>query len=226
MNRKMAMKRAYFAELLATFFLVFAGTGAVVINEVSGGAIGHLGVALSFGLVVGAMIVVFGDVSGAHMNPAVSVGLVFAGKMPWVRLPGYLAAQLLGAVLASALLRQMFPTATTLGQTQPQGALWVSWWLELILTAVLMLAVLRVKENNAALTIGAVIALEALVAGPICGASMNPARSLGPAWVSGELQHLWIYLTAPFAGVGVALSLQKFFAAPNATISDSAPESP
>lgn len=228
MKQESSVKKAYFAEWLATFFLVFAGTGAVVINEVSGGAIGHLGVALSFGLVVGVMIEVFGGVSGAQMNPAVSCGLVCAGKMPWSRLPGYLAAQLLGAVCASALLRLMFPSSSTLGQTLPQGEVWVSWVLELILSAVLMLAVLRVGQGRvpASLTLGGVIALEALVAGPICGASMNPARSLGPAAVAGDWQHLWIYLTAPFAGVGVALLLQKFFAAPNSTTDDSAPESP
>lgn len=201
------------AECLGTFTLVFAGTGAIVINQVSGGLIGHAGIALTFGLVVLAMIHTFGDVSGAHLNPAVTTAFAAAGRFSWRDLPGYIGAQLLGAIAASALLWGLFPEATTLGATLPAGPPMQSFVLEAVLTAVLMLTILSVsigakeKGITAGIAIGGVITLEAMFAGPICGASMNPARSLAPALVSGSLEHLWIYLTAPMLGALIAIPL-------------------
>ena len=202
-----------FAELLGTFGLVFAGTGAIVINETSGGAIGHAGIALTFGLVVLAMIHTFGDVSGAHLKPAVTTAFAAAGRLPWRAVPGYVGAQITGALLASALLRVLFPASATLGATLPAGAPMQSFVLEVVLTAMLMLTILSVstgakeKGVTAGIAIGAVIALEAMFAGPVCGASMNPARSLAPALISGSLQHLWIYLSAPMLGAWLAVPL-------------------
>ena len=206
----LAMKKL-FAECLGTFALVFAGTGAIVINHASGGAITHAGIALTFGLIVMAMIYTLGDVSGAHMNSAVTVAFATAGRFPWRAVPGYIGAQLLGALAASGLLRVLFPTDATLGATLPAGAESQSFILEVVLTFLLMFVVLSVstgakeKGITAAIAIGGVIALEAMFAGPICGASMNPARSLAPALVSGHLEHLWIYLTAPVLGALLAI---------------------
>jgi aquaporin NIP len=201
------------AECLGTFTLVFAGTGAIVINQVSGGVIGHAGIALTFGLVVLAMIHTFGDVSGAHLNPAVTTAFAAAGRFAWRDVPGYIGAQLTGAVAASALLWSLFPQATTQGATLPAGSPMQSFVLEVVLTAVLMLTILSVstgakeKGITAGIAIGGVIALEAMFAGPICGASMNPVRSLAPALVSGSLEHLWIYLAAPMLGALIAIPL-------------------
>lgn len=200
--------RKLVAESLGTFALVFAGTGAIIINEVSGGAITHVGIALTFGLIVLAMIYTLGDISGAHLNPAVTLGLVFARRFPLRYAPGYIIFQSLGAVAASLTLRLLFPQHLTLGATLPQGAPMQSFLLEFILTLLLMVVILRAKSEFAGVAIGAVIALEALFAGPISGASMNPARSLAPALVSGRFDFLWIYLTAPIAGalLGVAIA--------------------
>lgn len=201
------------AEALGTFTLVFAGTGAIVINQVSGGAITHAGIALVFGLVVMAMIHTFGDVSGAHLNPAVTLAFAAARRFSWKQVPGYVAAQLIGALSASGLLRMLFPEAGTLGGTLPARSLMQSFTLEVVLTAILMLTILSVstgakeKGITAGIAIGGVIALEAMFAGPICGASMNPARSLAPALVSGHLEHLWIYIAAPTIGALIAIPL-------------------
>ena len=198
--------KALAAEFIGTFALVFAGTGAIVIDQVSGGAIGHAGVALTFGLVVLAMIYAVGDVSGAHLNPAVSLGFWAARRFPGHALPGYLLSQVGGALSATLVLRYLFPTNATLGATLPAGAPLQSFVLEFILTALLMFVILRVstgakeKGITAGIAIGAVIGFEAMFAGPISGASMNPARSFAPAIVSGHLEHLWVYLTAPIAG--------------------------
>ena len=200
-----------FAEFLGTFALVFAGTGAIVVDHVSGGAISHAGVALTFGLVVLAMIYTFGDVSGAHLNPAVTTAFAAAGRFPWRDVPGYFAAQFIGALAASALLRGLFPTDATLGATLPAGTPGQSFILEIVLTILLMLVILSVstgakeKGITAGIAIGGVIALEAMFAGPICGASMNPVRSLAPALVSGHLEHLWIYLAGPLVGALLAI---------------------
>ncbi|WP_395715636.1 MIP/aquaporin family protein [Prosthecobacter sp.] len=203
------------SELLGTFILVFAGTGAIVINDVSGGVIGHAGIALTFGLVVMAMIYTFGDVSGAHLNPAVTLGFAVAGRFEWKSVPGYVLAQIAGALAASGVLHLLFPAHDKLGATLPSGSAMQSFVLELILTAILMLAILRIstgakeKGITAGIAIGGIIALEAMFAGPICGASMNPARSLAPAIVSGQFEHLWIYLTATVLGAFVAVPLAK-----------------
>lgn len=205
--------KKHLAELLGTFTLVFAGTGAIVINQVSQGVIGHAGIALTFGLVVLAMIYTFGDVSGAHLNPAVTIAFAAAGRFAWREVPGYLGAQVVGALTASALLQFLFPQAATLGATLPAGPPMQSFVLEIVLTAILMLTILSVstgakeKGITAGIAIGGVIALEAMFAGPICGASMNPARSLAPALVSGNLTHLWIYLAAPVLGALIAVPL-------------------
>jgi aquaporin Z len=194
------------AEAFGTFALVFAGTGAIVINGVSGGAITHTGIAMTFGLIVLAMIYTFGDVSGAHLNPAVTVAFAAAGRFSWWGVPGYVGAQLIGAFAASGLLRFLFPQHETLGATLPAGSASQSFILETVLTLILMLVILSVstgakeKGITAGIAIGAVITLEAMFAGPICGASMNPARSVAPAVVSGHLEHFWVYLAAPVLG--------------------------
>jgi len=206
------MKRL-FAEFLGTFALVFAGTGAIVVNQITGGVIGHAGIALVFGLIVMAMIYTFGDVSGAHLNPAVTLGFAVAGRFAWQSLPSYVAAQFAGAFAASGLLKILFPTSATLGATLPAGSWQQSFMLEIILTAILMLVILSVstgakeKGVTAGIAIGAVVALEAMFAGPICGASMNPARSLAPAIVSGNFQFLWLYPFATVLGALIAVPL-------------------
>jgi len=199
------------AEFIGTFALVFAGTGAVVVNDLTGGGITHVGIALTFGLVILAMIYAVGDISGAHFNPAVTSAFWLAGRFPAALLAPYLLSQGLGALTASAVLHFLFPAHGTLGCTLPAGPDRQSFVLELILTFLLMFVILNVstgakeKGITAGIAVGAVIGLEAMFAGGICGASMNPARSLAPALVSGHLQHLWIYLTAPFLGAWLAI---------------------
>ena len=205
------MKRACFAEFLGTAALVFAGTGAIVINDVSHGAITHVGVAMTFGLIVLTMIYTLGDISGAHLNPAVTLAFWRAQRFEGVKVLPYIGSQVAGALAASGLLRALFPAHATLGSTLPAGSQAQSFILETVLTALLMLVILNVatgareKGITAGLVIGAVIMLEAMFAGPVCGASMNPARSLGPALVSGNLDALWIYLLAPVLGAWLAV---------------------
>lgn len=199
------------AEALGTFCLVFAGTGAIVVNEATGGTVTHVGVSLTFGLVVMAMIYALGDVSGAHLNPAVSVGFVLARRFPSRELAGYACAQTAGALAASGVLRALFPASATLGATRPAGLAWQSFVFEVVLTTILMLVILAVSSGSkekgvvAGIAVGGVVGLEALFAGPMCGASMNPARSLAPALVSGHVGALWIYLLAPILGAAMAV---------------------
>ncbi len=203
------VRREYLAEIVGTFALVFTGTGAIIINDVSGGAITHVGIALTFGLIVMAMIYSLGDVSGSHLNPAVTIGFCVAGRVkPGLVIP-YIVSQLSGAALASLLLRLMFSGHPTLGATMPSGSAWQSFVLELVLTFLLMLVVLQVSSGSketgvmAGIAIGGVVALEAMFAGPICGASMNPARSIAPAIFCGQwsvVSMQWIYIAAPILG--------------------------
>jgi len=198
-------------EFIGTFALVFAGTGAIVINDVSQGAITHVGIALTFGLVVLAMVYTLGDISGAHLNPAVSIGFWVARRFSGAALGLYIIGQIAGAFSASFLLRLLFPAHGTLGATLPAGPEWQSFILEFVLTFLLMFVILNVstgakeKGITAGIAVGSVIGLEAMFAGPICGASMNPARSLAPALVSGKLSALWLYLVAPIAGAAMAV---------------------
>jgi len=199
------------AEFIGTFFLVFAGTGAIIINDVSGGAITHLGIALSFGLAVAIMIYTIGDISGAHMNPAVSYGFWLAGRFPAIELAPYIFSQCMGALTASLVLHGLFPEHIGLGATLPAGSWHQSFIFEVVLSYFLMFVIMNVssgaKETGmmAGLAIGGLVGLEALFAGKISGASMNPARSLGPALVSGDIHDLWIYILAPLAGVHLAI---------------------
>lgn len=205
------MLRKSVSEMLGTFALVFCGTGAIVIDTQTKGAVTHAGVAITFGLVVMAMIYGLGEVSGAHLNPAVSIAFTLAGRLPARALMPYIASQLIGALLASLTLRLLFPSDSLLGATLPAGAAMQSFVLEMILTFFLMLVIMGVstgpKEQGlfAGIAIGSVVLLEAMFAGPICGASMNPARSLAPAIVSGHLENVWIYLIAPVTGSAMAI---------------------
>lgn len=209
------------SECVATFILIFIGTGAATVNELTGD-ITHVGVALSFGLVVTAMIYALGDVSGAHMNPAVTIAFAFSGRFPWKNVTGYLIAQSIGAILASASLRVLFMDSKFLGASEPSGSLFQSLLLEAILTFILMFVILCVstgaKEKGimAGVAIGAVIGFEAMMGGPISGASMNPARSLSPALLTGRLDTLWLYIVGPILGaLAAVLVFQGMMAAKN-----------
>jgi aquaporin Z len=203
--------RKYFAEVLGTFALVFCGTGAIIIDQESGGAITHVGIAITFGLIVAAMIYTVGDISGAHLNPAVTIAFWIAKEFPAKEILPYILSQGAGAFLASGILKFLFPANNLLGATLPAGPDMQSFVLELILTFLLMFVILHVAKGSkeqgmfAGLAIGFVVLLEAMFAGPICGASMNPIRSLAPAIVSGHPEHLWIYLTAPVLGAAGAV---------------------
>ncbi len=207
--------RKYLAEATGTFALVFCGTGAIIINQQSGGAITHGGIAVTFGLIVAAMIYAFAPVSGAHFNPAVSIALLAARLFPVKELPVYLIAQISGALAASYALHCLFPDNTLLGATLPAGSAMQSFVLEIILTFLLMLTILQLSQDNsetkglAGFIIGAVVLLEAMFAGPVCGASMNPARSLAPALVSGHTEYLWLYLLAPVLGALLAVLFRR-----------------
>jgi aquaporin Z len=206
--------KKYIAEAIGTFCLVFAGTGAIVINDVSGGKVTHVGIALTFGLIVMSMIYAVGHVSGAHINPAVTFGFWLSRRLPGKVVGPYILSQLVGAFAASGLVWLMF-YHQTLGATHPAGSAMQTFILETVLTAMLMFVILSVvsgpKEAGllAGVAIGSVIALEALFAGPISGASMNPARSLAPAVLSGDLHDVWIYLAAPVLGAGIGVYSHK-----------------
>lgn len=194
------------AEAFGTFFLVLAGCGAVVVNARTG-ALGHVGVALTFGLVVTAMVAATGHVSGAHINPAVTAAFALFRHFPWREVPAYVAAQVAGAAAAAALLVALFGTAPgAVGATVPLGDPLQSLLLEVVLSAALMFVITAVATDTravgemAALAIGATVALDALWGGPISGASMNPARSFGPALLAGVWRAHWIYWLGPLLG--------------------------
>jgi aquaporin NIP len=208
--------RPLVSEFLGTFILVLCGTGAIVINSEMGGIVTHPGVAVTFGLVVMALIYTLGDISGCHINPAVTIAFTLAGRFPPGRVLPYIVCQAAGALGASLLLHALFPANETLGATLPAGPVLTAAVLEFFLSFFLMLVIMRAatgsKEQGlyAGVTIGATVLFEALFAGPITGASMNPARSLGPAIVSGHTEHLWVYLIITTAGMATAVATWAF----------------
>jgi MIP family channel proteins len=196
----------YLAEMVGAFVLVFAGCGAIMIDALSHGQITHVGVAISFGLVIGIMIYAVGHISGAHLNPSVSLAFALTRHFPMARVPLYWIAQLLGAALAALVLRLLFGDVAHLGATLPAGSDGQSCGLEIVLTFILMFVIMAVATDDraigeaAALSIGGAILLDAMFGGPISGASMNPARSFGPALVSDDFSHYWVYVVGPFIG--------------------------
>lgn len=224
------LARRLTAEALGTFCLVFAGTGAIVIDEVAGGPLGHGGVAAAFGLVVAAMIFAVGHLSGAHLNPAVTAGFAVGRHFPRAEVLPYWGAQVAGAFLASLALRGLFGDTAGLGLTAPAHVSDIgAAVLEAGLTAVLMIVILAVATDTravgalAAVAIGSTIALEALVLGPITGASMNPARSIAPAVVSGDPGGLWIYIAGPLLGALAGVLVYEFLRGARPAASPSPP---
>ncbi len=199
------------AEAIGTFILVLAGTGAIVIDDLYGGAIGHMGIALAFGAVVMVMIYAIGDISGAHMNPTVTIAFWVSRRLPGNKVLPYVLAQCAGAVAASTLLAIWFPAHEGYGVTQPSGNLLQSLSVEIVATAILMFVILgvatgaREKGIMAGVAVGGTVGLLALVFGPVSGASMNPARSIGPALAAGQAEALWIYLAGPLLGALLAV---------------------
>ena len=211
----------YVAEAVGTFALVFAGCGAIVINELFGGVLGHAGVSLVFGLVVMAMIYAIGNISGAHINPAVTLGFMFARRLERRHVLPYIGSQLVGAVAAALVLALLFPEHETLGATLPAVDIPRAFIIEVLLSFLLMFVILNVSTGHqekgimAGVAVGGTIAFEALVGGPVTGASMNPARSLGPALVSGQLESLWLYLSAPVLGTFLAYPTCRWIQGPD-----------
>ena len=200
--------RALVAELIGTFALVFAGAGAIMVDDKTH-ALGHVGVAITFGLVIMVMIYAVGHISGAHFNPAVSFAFALTRHFSWTRLLGYWAAQVSGALIAAAVLRGSLGNRAHVGATLPAGSQGQAFLWEAVLTFFLMFVIMGVATDTravgeaAAIAIGGTVGLDAMFGGPVTGASMNPARSLGPALVSGDLHALWLYFAAPLLGAAV-----------------------
>jgi aquaporin Z len=203
------------AEFIGTFALVFAGTGAIIVDSLTG-KIGHIGVAMTFGLVIGVMVYSLGHISGAHFNPAVSIGFLFSKRLKKDHMFFYILAQISAAVFASGLLYLMFGNIANLGATLPMGGWTQSFVLEVIMTFFLMFVIIsvatdsRVKPEVSGIAIGGAVALDSLFGGPISGASMNPARSLGPAIVGRVFESQEIYLIAPIVGSLIAVATYEF----------------
>ncbi|MDM4017471.1 MIP/aquaporin family protein [Roseiconus lacunae] len=208
--------KKYIAEFVGTFILIFVGTGSVIVNSVTDGDVSLVGIAMAWGLVVSAMIYAIGDLSGAHINPAVTIAFWVGKRFEGRKVVPYIVAQCAGAIAASLLLRFLYPDQESLGATLPVGTVMQSFVLEIMLTLMLMFVVLNVtvgakeKGITAGLAIGGVISFEVLCGGPISGASMNPARSLAPALVGGQMQHLWVYLVAPVIGSVAAVPISHY----------------
>jgi aquaporin Z len=203
--------KKYISEFIGTFSMIFCGTGAMTVNEVTGGEVTHVGIAITWGLIVMAMIYAFGESSGAHFNPAVTIAFAYAKKFAWKEVPKYIIAQILGAVAASLVLWFLFPASEYLGATIPTVDVWRAVGLELLLTFFLMVVIINVSTGSkemgiiAGIAVGGVVLLEAMFAGPITNASMNPARSIAPNIVSGNIDGLWLYILAPILGALLAV---------------------
>lgn len=217
MNRELIRRSA--AELVGTYALVTAGCGAIMVNAQTA-ALTHVGIALTFGLIITVMIAATGHLSGAHFNPAVTIAFAVTRHFPWREVVYYVVAQLIGALLGAVTLRLLIGDIAALGATLPAGSALQSFGLEVLLTAVLMFVIISVATDTraigtpAALAIGFTVALDALWGGPISGASMNPARSLGPALIAGIWEHQWVYLLAPIIGAAIGAALYQWIREP------------
>ncbi|MEN8927572.1 MAG: aquaporin [Flavobacteriales bacterium] len=204
-----------FAEMLGTYIMIFFGTGAMIVNELHGNVITHLGVAIAWGLVVLAMIYSIGGKSGAHMNPAVTLSFLLDKRITVKKTAYYIIAQILGAILASFTLKFLFPDAIKLGETITENPWQQVFVMEFILSFFLMFVIFNIatgsKEEGviAGLVIGITVLICALVGGPISVASMNPARSIGPALAVGDFTLLWLYIVAPISGMFASYSAWK-----------------
>lgn len=213
--------KKYLAEFIGTFTLVFVGTGAVVVHQQFGEALGLTGIAMVWGLVIIAMIYAFGDISGTHLNPAVTVAFAVDKRFGWKEVPAYLGSQLTGAIGASMLLHYLFPENKTLGCTMPQGSETQSLILEVVMMFILMTVILRVstgakeKGITAGIAIGATVWLLVLFGGPVSNTGLNPTRSIAPAIVTGNFQSLWIYIVAPFVGALSAVGVHRILHSEN-----------
>jgi aquaporin Z len=208
--------KKYIAVFIGTFSMVFCGTGAMTVNEVTAGEVTHVGIAITWGLIVMAMIYAFGETSGAHFNPAVTIAFAYAKKFAWKEVPTYILFQILGAFTASLIMWFLFPESELLGSTIPKVDVWRAFVLELLLSFFLMMVIINVSTGSkemgiiAGIAIGGVVLLEAMFAGPITNASMNPARSLAPNIVSGNIEGIWLYILAPIIGALLAVVSCKF----------------
>lgn len=210
--------RKLLAEIIGTFTMVFCGCGAMTIDEITNGSISHVGVAITWGLIVMSMIYAFGEISGAHFNPAVTLGFATAKKFDWKKVPSYILAQFLGALLAIFILWILFPESKSFGHTYPAEGFvhYKAFILEFFLTFFLMMVIINVSTGSkeigtmAAIAVGSVILLEAMFAGPMTKASMNPVRSIAPALFSGHLKDLWLYILAPILGAQLAIICHMF----------------
>lgn len=218
-NRELIRRSA--AELIGTFALVTAGCGAIIVNSQSG-ALTHVGIALTFGLIITVMIAATGHISGAHFNPAVTIAFAVTRHFPWREVVFYVVAQILGAVFGTLTLKFLFGDVLQMSMTLPSGSVQQSFGLEVLLTAVLMFVIISVATDTravgtpAALAIGFTVALDAMWGGPISGASMNPARSFGPALIAGHWEYQWLYWLAPLIGAVIGAGLYQFLREPTA----------
>ena len=209
------------AEFIGTFLLVFFGTGAIIVDGLYDGMVTHLGVALVFGLVVLVVIYAIGEISGAHLNPAVTWAFFVAKRIEAPKAVWYTLAQILAAIAASAILRAMFPETITMGETLPSNGLLPATIMEFILTFTLMFVIINVatgsKEQGvmAGLSIGFTVLICELMGGPVSGASMNPARSIGPALIGGNPTHLWMYIIVPLLGAISSIYVWKIITIKN-----------
>lgn len=212
--------KKYTAEFIGTFILIFVGTGSVVVHQQLGGALGLTGIAMVWGFAIIALIYAFGDISGTHLNPAVTVSFAVDKRFEWKEVPPYVIAQFAGALSASLLLHFLFPENKTLGITQPSGSETQAFIMEAVMTFILMLVILRVsvgakeKGITAGIAIGGTVWVLVLFGGPVCGTGLNPTRSIAPAIVTGNFQSLWLYIVAPFAGALTAVFVHKFLHTP------------
>lgn len=217
-----SLKQKALSEFIGTFALVFAGCGAIVVNTLHGGAIGHVGISMVFGLVVTVMIYATGHIGGAHFNPAVTIAFAAVGRFSWRQVPAYLVAQTAAATLAAWLLSVVFGLSSHVGATLPTGGVGAAFTVEVVLTFILMFVIIAVATDFraegafAGLAIGSAVTLGALMGGPVSGASMNPARSLGPALISGQFADLWLYLLCPVLGAVAAAFVYRTLRSPAA----------